>query len=150
MQSEESPAPTDVTAPVVVPTNAPTTNPIANPSGTSPGTLVTVGDNGGPSFPLGHCEADCDDDDECESDLVCYQRGSDDDPTPGCIGVPDGKKDYCVRLEDIPPMLTDVGDNYEDPSTFPLGLCEGDCDGDSGELAARSMIACDERYCKGF
>ena len=45
------------------------------------------GNNGKPSeyFPLGLCEGDCDNDDDCEGDLECYQRGKN-DSVPGCSG----------------------------------------------------------------
>ena len=36
--------------------------------------------------------------------------------------------------EDVGLALTDPGDNYIPADVFPLGLCEGDCDGDSGKL----------------
>ena len=49
---------------------------------------------------LGRCEADCDDDDECASGLVCYQR-DDDEPVPGCNGTPRSGWDYCIRESDL-------------------------------------------------
>ena len=110
-------------------------------------TLGIVGDNGSPSsvFPLGRCQGDCDDDSECAAGLVCFDRNSG-DSVPGCGGTPEGDKDYCVRKEDVPPELTDVGDNYDPPDVFPLGLCEGDCDGDSGKtlFSFRAII----RFCQ--
>ena len=48
---------------------------------------------------LGRCEADCDDDDECASGLVCYQRDAD-EPVPGCNGTPRSGWDYCIRPSD--------------------------------------------------
>ena len=118
------PVPVPVRAPVPVPVRAPV------PSGN----LVVAGDNGSPSsvFPLQRCQGDCDDDNECAVGLVCFQRSMG-QAVPGCRGTPDGSTDYCVRREDLPPTLTDVGDNYDPRNVFPLGRCEGDCDGDSGK-----------------
>ena len=65
---------------------------------------------------------------------MCFKRYEDDDDVPGCTGQPDGDDDYCVDPDDIPLELTYEGNNYDPTSAFPLGLCEGDCDGDSGEL----------------
>jgi hypothetical protein len=48
---------------------------------------------------LGECEGDCDDDDDCEPGLYCYQRDSSDDVPPGCKAGGSGDKkttDYCV------------------------------------------------------
>ena len=36
---------------------------------------------------LGYCQGDCDNDSNCDGDLICWQRGSTDtDPIPGCTG----------------------------------------------------------------
>lgn len=51
---------------------------------------------GSPSIPLGLCEGDCDDDNDCRGDLVCYFRDGF-LPVPGCIG--DGKNDYDYCIE---------------------------------------------------
>jgi len=86
----------------IAPTRAPATRPP-----TTPGVSVdmeipldTVGNNGEPEdvFPLGRCLGDCDDDDECADDLVCFSadRG---DEIPGCVGESDGT-DFCVRPQD--------------------------------------------------
>jgi len=55
-----------------------------------------MGNNGQPAdaFPLGHCEADCDGDQDCATGLLCFQRGGD-EPVPGCIGSADRGEDYC-------------------------------------------------------
>ena len=50
---------------------------------------------------LGECEGDCDDDEDCESGLYCYQREPY-DPIPGCegLGESDGSRtDYCTTDE---------------------------------------------------
>ena len=38
----------------------------------------------------GHCEGDCDEDDDCDGDLVCFQREHRYDPVPGCFNLSDG------------------------------------------------------------
>ena len=56
--------------------------------------LVTVGkDNDGL---LGLCEGKCKDDDDCEGDLICLNRDSEDE-VPGCGGEPKGGDDYCIN-----------------------------------------------------
>ena len=42
-------------------------------------------DSDDPFYPLLMCQGDCDDDDECSGDLVCFDR-SDSTPVPGCSG----------------------------------------------------------------
>jgi len=44
---------------------------------------------------LGECQADCDNDGECNGDLVCFQRGTTTTYVPGCDGVASGSNDYC-------------------------------------------------------
>lgn len=76
-------------------------------------------------YPLERCRGDCDNDDECKDDLVCYQRNSD-DPVPGCIdnGGVDGV-DFCS--EPIVPLpLQWCGEVPQ----VDLGPCQGDCDMD--------------------
>jgi len=67
-----------------------------------PGVITTKekGDNGSPAeaFPLGECEGDCDNDNECAGNLICFQRSpSSKTNVPGCDagGPPTGKRDYC-------------------------------------------------------
>lgn len=49
------------------------------------------------SFPLGLCAGDCDTDDECEGDLVCFEHEPN-QAVPGCRGGEDNdsKTDYCI------------------------------------------------------
>jgi len=58
--------------------------------------LEEVGNNGEPAdvFPLGPCQGDCDNDDECQPGLVCMQRDGGED-VPGCEGEDDTSTDYC-------------------------------------------------------
>ncbi|CAJ1954158.1 unnamed protein product [Cylindrotheca closterium] len=92
------------------------------------GTLREYGSN--PQHTLGHCEGDCDSDQDCNGDeLVCFQRDAH-EPVPGCLGgLQDGSlSDYCVRKSDL-----NSGSTLEDltlkyTTEFPLSRCEGDCD----------------------
>ena len=58
--------------------------------------LEEVGNNGEPAdvFPLGQCQGDCDNDDECQPGLVCMQRDGG-EVVPGCEGVDNNGADYC-------------------------------------------------------
>lgn len=117
--------------------------------------LEFVGDEITFGLPLGMCQGDCDSDEDCLDDFVCFQREMF-EPVPGCAGEGDASIDYCtkdwsgnvaVTMAPVPaptgpqqpvggsaslgdqgnlPMLTTVGDD----SGLPLGLCEGDCDTD--------------------
>ena len=78
-----------------------------------------------PTELLGRCEGDCDTDEDCEGDLVCFQR-SDCMYTPGCDGGFNdySRTDYCVRKSDVSAGKLSL----EITSDFPLQLCQGDCD----------------------
>ena len=72
---------------------------------------------------LGHCEGDCDSDDDCAGSLVCFERGKDTMKrglVPGCPDKELSKTDFCVKPEVALPMIDDT----------LLGHCEGDCDSD--------------------
>jgi hypothetical protein len=57
--------------------------------------FVANGPNKAPdAFPLGECEGDCDNDDECEGSLVCMKRVGG-EIVPGCSGTDTSKTDYC-------------------------------------------------------
>ncbi|KAL7534733.1 hypothetical protein ACHAXR_006052, partial [Thalassiosira sp. AJA248-18] len=92
--------------------------------------LVHVGDNGSPAeaFPLGLCEGDCDDDNDCESLLQCFNRGGT-QTVLGCSGEGTKGKVYCAFRPDD--TLFSKGDNGYPSINFPLGHCDGDCDVDS-------------------
>ena len=55
--------------------------------------LTFVTSNNPPGI-LTLCQGDCDEDDDCEGDLVCFQRGKYDD-VPGCSGIDSSRTDYC-------------------------------------------------------
>jgi len=65
-----------------------------------------VGDNGSPPqlFPLGLCQGDCDNDDECAGNLICHQR-SRNETVPGCAGglYLDEPTDFCIDPT-VPPV----------------------------------------------
>ena len=51
-----------------------------------------------PSDPLGECQGDCDDDTECDGDLVCFHNtGGDEHAPPGCSGTATTNWDYCYN-----------------------------------------------------
>lgn len=84
--------------------------------------LQFVGNNGIPSdvFPLGKCQGDCDTDDECAGDLVCFQRDGN-EHVPGCSGNDPTANDYCYDPND---SVDSVPDHEEPaaPETFGLKL----------------------------
>jgi hypothetical protein len=47
-------------------------------------------------YPLQECQGDCDTDDECAGDLICFQR-DENEVVPGCVGVAEEERDYCVQ-----------------------------------------------------
>ena len=62
-----------------------------------------------PSYTLNLCEGDCDNDDECEGDLICFYNDNQDTNVPwGCEGTPDYGWDYCYGG---PPIL-ETNDGY--------------------------------------
>ena len=62
--------------------------------------LCLTSSDGNPStvYPLGLCRGDCDNDQECLGNLVCYQRDSF-QAVPGCLGGEgdSSKTDYCIQ-----------------------------------------------------
>ena len=66
------------------------------------------------AFPLQECEGDCDDDDDCDWGLYCFQRGRY-DGVPGCSGgeSESASSDFCAPL---PPERQPL------PDTFRLKL----------------------------
>jgi len=62
---------------------------------------------------LGKCEGDCDDDDECAENLVCFQRDAD-EPVPGCGGSPQSGWDYCIRQSDLEKLEEELEEEEEE------------------------------------
>ena len=89
--------------------------------------LIDKGNNGIPSdaFPLGLCEGECDRDSDCDSDLVCYSRDSN-EPVPFCEGTGTSSDDYCTLLTPNPTaapatrgsVIIDVLSKYMDFDTI--------------------------------
>lgn len=48
----------------------------------------------------GNCEGDCDDDAECKSGFMCYQRDGY-ELVPGCVGQGKRQWDYCIAAADV-------------------------------------------------
>ncbi|KAL7491834.1 hypothetical protein ACHAWT_001093 [Skeletonema menzelii] len=82
-----------------------------------------IGNNGSPNnvFPLTECKGDCDNDQECDQGLVCYQRYASYEAVPGCLGgEEDGREtDYCVRpVNDRKKNDNDDGDKQPPENTI--------------------------------
>lgn len=75
---------------------------LSSPS--TPPPIIGCGNNGNwknkPEclHPFGECKGDCDNDEDCAGDLVCYQRGRN-EAVPGCIGgeLIGSLFDYCIQ-----------------------------------------------------
>lgn len=79
---------------------------------------------------LSACQADCDSNNDCSGDLVCYQRSLGSNMVPGCRGDPDtlgdGNEDYCILPTASFTNLEVVGNGLSN-----LQVCQADCDKDS-------------------
>eukprot|EP00492_Amphilonche_elongata_P001940 TRINITY_DN2259_c0_g1_i1.p1 TRINITY_DN2259_c0_g1~~TRINITY_DN2259_c0_g1_i1.p1 ORF type:complete len:154 (+),score=24.49 TRINITY_DN2259_c0_g1_i1:158-619(+) len=73
---------------------------------------------------LGLCQGDCDNDDQCEGDLKCFQR-EEGTPIPGCSGSANGAWDYCY----IASGSVELSGGNDDGATN-LQVCTGECDTD--------------------
>jgi hypothetical protein len=65
-------------------------------------TLVIIADYEGSDssdWPLGMCEADCYNDDDCEGDLACWVSFEDGETIPGCIGTGEEEYGYCYSAD---------------------------------------------------
>jgi glucose/arabinose dehydrogenase/PKD repeat protein len=104
-----APVPTPRTAPVPTPRTAPRpaprTAPVPTPRAPTPVSsptrssipLNTVVKDCSDASPCKRCQGDCDDDNDCEGSLICYQKDSGaPGNVPGCTGVDLSKTDWCV------------------------------------------------------
>eukprot|EP00980_Cylindrotheca_fusiformis_P000752 scaffold175_cov153-Cylindrotheca_fusiformis.AAC.4 len=160
VRSTESPPPTNDPSPN--PTPAPTLSqgtPPPTPAPTPGPTHHILPLKITQSFPLGRCEGDCDDDDDCEGGLICFQR-DENESVPGCSGggKDNSRTDYCVRSTESPPPTSKPSSAPGSPAptpgpthhilqlkitqSFPLGRCEGDCDDDDD---CESGLVCFQR-----
>ena len=121
----------------------------------------------------GRCEGDCQSDDDCEDELVCYQvtgrhnRGDFCATIPGCVGEDLSKTDWCIRPQDMPkvntcdiePISKDSGDDGADDEGDDSGDTHGSSEDDEDEddpevslLNCDSDMDCDlQYYCsKGY
>lgn len=86
--------------------------------------LVDIADDGFPSdaYPLRECQGDCDDDDDCEGALLCFQRRDNQrdgghEPVPGCIGSGSFATDYCYYP--LPPTSEPTAAPVKPPTSKP-------------------------------
>lgn len=68
---------------------------------------------------------DCDSNDDCVGDFICFQR-NEHEAVPGCIGGErdGGRTDYCVAPSSVPPPTTEA--KVEWSTIFPLAHCQGE------------------------
>ncbi len=134
-----TPAPTVATPAPVPITPAPTEAFSESPS-YGLGNLALFGEDLNPSGILGRCEGNCNSDEDCSGDLVCYERNGY-QPVPGCMGGSDGVQhfNYCI----VPfPDLVDV----ENPDPLvKLAKCHGECSSDDD---CKDGLVCYDR--KGY
>ena len=106
------------------PTYYPTYSPveIVNPDPTK-SALFDRGDEL-PEGSYDKCEGDCDTDDDCVGNLLCYYRDGY-ESVPGCTGSGTPGWDYCWRPDNA---LYVLGDELPEGS---YGMCDGDCDSDA-------------------
>jgi hypothetical protein len=96
-----------------------------------PGKLVDYG--GTPPLThssLGECQGDCDNDSDCEEDLICLQRTKN-EAVPGCwFGDQDGSEtDYCIVATATEPLhFLPTPPPGHPVNGLPFGICEGGCD----------------------
>jgi len=88
-----------------------------------PGTINYVGECGDEEYLCGLCEGDCDDDSDCQGDLVCFQRDGY-EPVEGCKGAGGQRdvyaKDVCVPDTFSPaPTSSPSKAPTKDPTTAP-------------------------------
>ena len=87
--------------------------------------LVVFSGRGDPPSPLSGCRGDCDNDEQCEGDLLCFERAGT-EAVPGCEGTGEPGVDYCFSRPSEN-FLWVMGNNGIPAEAFPLGLCSGDC-----------------------
>jgi hypothetical protein len=80
------------------PTAAPSEMPSPAPTAAAKN-VEYVGNDGSPTsaYPLGECQGECDSNEDCEGELICFQRDPG-DPVPGCLGGEDdtSRNDFCI------------------------------------------------------
>ncbi len=83
------------------------------------------------------CLGDCDVDDDCKGNLVCFQRDKN-EAVPGCDGGEDDgtPTDYCIADPSQPTRAPSVSTdgttvNADSSLTSPFGMCRGDGNGNN-------------------
>ena len=66
-------------------------------------------------FPLKRCQGDCDHNNDCDGDLICFERDSY-EAVPGCSGKGISGTDYCVSPNDVNGTATN---DASTSSSFP-------------------------------
>ena len=74
--------------------------------------------------PIGHCQGDCDYDEDCAGDMVCYKGASGPADIPGCMDNGDlfpVFADFCVNNSDIPttPIPSTTASTVHGPNQYP-------------------------------
>jgi len=103
-QPSDMPTETPSSAPSLEPTDAPSASPTEYPT-LEPGPPLFVFDDAivESLYPLGQCQGDCDEDEHCEGDLICFRRDGGSNWVPGCSGTTDeGGADICIDPADEP------------------------------------------------
>jgi len=101
------------------------------------------------------CEADCDNDDQCAGDLVCWQRDEGDDVPPQCV-VPDGYSstlqgyDICYDANWVEPTSEPTSVPTNEPTEFHCDIhgCPDHmvCDQNSGECVRNCDVFAIDEY----
>jgi hypothetical protein len=80
------------------------------------------------NLPLGLCEGDCDNDEMCAGEMVCFQRENANEPVRYCKGgIEDNSRTgYCTY-----PIANVTIPSSETEDVPLLGFCKGDCDTDA-------------------
>jgi hypothetical protein len=86
-------------APISAPISAPTSDETMATSTLPLLPLVFIGNIEELTSKLNECEGDCDVNDDCADDLVCFQKGIDEPTVPGCLGEDRSRNDFCIRPE---------------------------------------------------
>jgi hypothetical protein len=73
-----------------------------------------------------NCEGHCQNDSECQGELVCFRKGGRGRVVPGCIGMDKSNTDWCT-LPNATRTVSLVPKTRECSESRPCGRCEGHC-----------------------
>ena len=153
--SAPAPAPPLTPRPAPSPTPRPPPPPTPRPAPPPTTLFVDATTYGCGDTLCGLCQGDCDNDGECQGNLVCFQRTGD-EPVAGCSGESSPGWDYCydpsrpVSAPAPPPTFRPAASTtvrFKDYTmdgcgTAACGQCEGDCDRDTD---CRGNLICFQR-----